>query len=329
MRILPLPAVAMVGGGLPAPGTFTLSRLTAPSLPQEPDEQTRARALIARLKQQIARLEDSQHRLEPRSPWQSRVPRPGTKWSLGLAEVDAHLPEQGLGTHGLHDVAPAGYGNSPAAMGFALSLAKLRLDSDPKARPVLWCRLAFECQEHGKLYGHGLVSLGLPREKLLTLSLKNQVSLFWTMEEALKSGCFACVVSDVAAQHSSLTITRRLALSAAEGHSSGVMVLSRLYENATASTSRWRIATAPSPPQDLDPRAPGPPAWEVTLSRIRGGHPGHWTLCWQPPSSTNPSNSHASHHFRLVSGISGTALPQGTAQAESPQPSRRPALRTG
>ena len=317
MRTHPLAPVATAGSGLPAPSLHLAS-----------DDQREARALVTRLRDHIARIEQNQNRLDPKRGWQDRNAKPATPWHFGLPTVDVHLPEQGLHRHGLHDVAPVRYGDNAATMGFALGLATLRLAGDKQNRPILWCRSAIECQEHGKLYGHGAEQLGLPRSKLLTLILKKQTSLFWTMEEALKSGCFACVISDAASQHTDLTITRRLNLSAGDGKSAGLLVFNRNHPDATASFSRWHISTTPSTAPPLERNAPGPPAWGVDLLRIRGGKPGQWTLAWHTSSPTHKVQN-ASHHFSLVPGIPRGALPQGAPQAQGPLATPGPALRAG
>jgi protein ImuA len=323
MRIHPLPTSGVAGGGLPAV-------VSAPPFHHQPEEQLKAKAIVTRLRDHIARLEDNQHRLESKRGDHSRGSTAEQRWHFGLAAVDAHLPELGLARHALHDFAPHRYGDTPATLGFTLSLAIQRLNIDRRSRPVLWCRSAIECQEHGKLYGHGAERLGLPREKLLVLVLKKQVSLFWVMEEALKSGCFSTVISDAASQQTDLTTTRRLSLSASEGRSSGLLVFNRNHNSATSSASRWQVATSPSPPPALEPQAPGYPAWAVTLSRIRGGRPGHWTLLWHPHSQPQSRSSHhASHHFSLVSGLSSGALLKGAAQAELAHANAQLALRTG
>jgi protein ImuA len=324
MRTHPLPPLAAAGGDLPA------ADLPSPSLLLPPEEQVQAKALLARLQDHITRIEQTRHHLTPRHGVSDRTVKTHAPWQFGVAAVDAHLPEQGLARHGLHDLAPVRYGDTPATLGFALSLAIRRFAVDRRKRPILWCRSAIECREHGKLYGHGAEHLGLARENLLVLVLKKQISLFWTMEEALKSGCFSSVMSDAASQHTDLTITRRLSLSATEGRSAGLLVFNRNHESATASTSRWQVATSPSPPPALEPQAPGHPAWAVTLSRIRGGRPGHWTLLWHPQHNSKPSPSHhASHHFSLVSGVPDRALSPGAVQAEPAHAAPGLALRTG
>jgi protein ImuA len=324
MRTHHVPLRGAASGGLPAasPG---------PIFQRQPEEQLQAKALLARLQDHIARIEQTRHQLTPRHGVATdRSTKPRRPWHFGLSAVDTHLPEQGLARHGLHDLAPARYGDTPATLGFALSLAIQRLNIDRRTRPILWCRSAIECQEHGKLYGHGAENLGLHREKLLVLVLKKQVSLFWTMEEALKSGCFSSVISDAASQQTDLTITRRLSLSAAEGRSAGLLVFNRNHDTATASASRWQVAASPSPPPALEPQAPGYPAWAVTLSRIRGGRPGHWTLLWHPQHQSKLSSPHhASHHFSLVPGLPHRTLSQGAAQAALAYASPQPTLRTG
>ncbi len=323
MHTLLSPRKGAADGGLPAAAQL-------PMLQRQPEEQLHAKALLARLQDHIARTERTRHQLTPRQGTMDRIAKPRRPWNFGLEAVDAHLPEQGLARHALHDLSPVRYGDTPATLGFALSLAVQRLNVDRRARPILWCRSTIECQEHGKLYGHGAESLGLPREKLLVLVLKKQVSLFWTMEEALKSGCFSSVISDAASQHTDLTITRRLSLSAGEGRSTALLVFNRNYNSATASASRWQVAANPSPPPHLEPQAPGHPAWAVTLSRIRGGRPGHWTLLWHPKHHSKQSHPHhAPHHFSLVPGIPGRTLSPGAAQAELAHTPPGLALRTG
>jgi protein ImuA len=329
MRTYPLPVLAAAGGGLSVGSAAPQPLPVTPAIIRPVAAQVAAQALVARLRAQIARLEDNAHRLESR-PHQ-REASTLMPWNFGLVAVDAHLPVQGLARHGLHDVAPARYGDTPAVMGFALALAIRRFQGDRRQRPILWCRSAVECLEHGKLYGHGAERLGLPRAKLLNIVLKKQISLFWILEEALKSGCFSGIICDAATQQTDLTITRRLSLAAGEGRSSALIVFNRNYNSATASMSRWQVATRPSP---SDHPALGPPAWDVTLSRIRGGRPGHWTLLWHPnlhsTSSSHPSpHFHASHHFSLVSGISSGTLPQGAAETGYAAAAPGVALRTG
>lgn len=267
----------------------------------------------------IAALRRHIERLEAHAPRFDRAPRRGQPWSLGLAAIDSHLATQGLARSALHDIAPRAYGDQPAAMGFALALALRRLTDPAERRPLLWCRLARHEREFGRLYGHGLETLGLPRRRFLTLTVQHPASLFWVMEEALKSGALALVLGDGDWTQADLTATRRLALAAAAGKAAGLLLFAAAAPPATASTSRWRVAAAPSAPAPHDAEAPGNPVWQVELTRARGGRPGAWTLEWQ----------HAPHRFALVSGLRGGAIHPWTDENAPPAAAAAPALRAG
>jgi protein ImuA len=59
---------------------------------------------------------------------------------------------------------------------------------------------------------------------------------------------------------------------------------------------RWRIASAPSLINPLDPRAPGVAAWDIELFRARGSPPGRWSL------------AHEAGAFHLVAAPSDRTL---------------------
>jgi protein ImuA len=50
------------------------------------------------------------------------------------------------------------------------------------------------------------------------------------------------------------------------------------HANLSGARMRWRVASAPSLLNDLDPKAPGAPAWDTELFRARGMPPGRWRL---------------------------------------------------
>lgn len=268
--------------------------------------------LMTALRGQIARLEQAQARLAR--------PESGVKpWLTGLAAIDSHLPAQGLARAGLHDVSPRSHDDQPAAMGFALALALRRLACPRERRPILWCRLAAREREHGRLHGHGLEGLGLSRRRFVTISLGKPASLLWVMEEALKSGALAAVLGDAEAAHAGLTVTRRLALAAAAGKSAAILAFARTDADATASNTRWTVAARPSRSPPEDAAAPGPPCWNIDLTRARGGRPGAWTVEWH----------HAQSRFSLVSGFSDRAVHPFTDQSGADAAAQGPALRAG
>lgn len=276
-----------------------------------------ASALVEALRRHMARLEQAPPRFE-----KSRFERPGAReqpWTIGVREVDSHLPAEGLSHHGLHDVSPGTYGDQPAAMGFALALALRRLDDPQERRPLLWCRLAHAEREHGRLYGHGLERLGLARRRFITVTLKKPVALLWTMEEALKSGAMAIVIGDGEGAHADLTRTRRLALAAQAGKTAGCLVFTRADVPASASHTRWLASSATSRSPPYDSGAPGAPAWRIELTRARGGRPGIWDLEWQD----------APHHFTMVSGLRGGALHPWADETGKAAAAQGTALRAG
>jgi protein ImuA len=332
MSSSPMPLRAAAGNGFAGPGpAASVLRSPARLTLADQEERDEARALVARLRETVERMDGSAHRLLPESRRFGRVRAERPLWAFGIPEVDRHLPERGLNPFALHDVAPQRVGDAPAAMGFALALARLGFASQSKRKPVLWCRIETEQRENGRLYGHGLDQLGLPRRFFLTLTVRQPKALLWVMEEALKSQCLSVVIADAAAQQMNLTASRRLALAAAEGKASGVLVFNRNYLNATASASRWCIATLPSLSLPYDAKAPGLPAWEVALTRIRGGRPGQWPLAWNPPSTSSLSHNHddTPPHFSLVPGPSGGALHPGAPEAQETRGPAELTLRAG
>ena len=268
--------------------------------------------LIASLRAHITRLEQGHAQFQ-------RQKTRAAPWLTGLPELDRHLPAQGLARGGLHDVSPRAHGDQPAAMGFALALALRRLADAGERRPLLWCRLSSHEREHGRLYGHGLERLGLPRHRFVTITLRKPGSLLWTMEEALKSGAVAAVLGDADGAHADLTVTRRLSLAAAAGRCAAILTFAKPDGAATASHTRWTAAAVPSlsPPHDV--AAPGLPCWSIELTRARGGRPGAWILEWH----------HAQSRFSLVPGFSRRTIHPGTDQDGAEAAAQGPALRAG
>lgn len=246
--------------------------------------------LVERLRTCIARIEAQPPSLA--APDKHQACASGPCWRLGVAEIDRHLPPAGLATAGVHEIAPETHGDMPAALGFAAALAVLRLQSLGDERPVLWCRFSGEAQEWGGLYGHGLEGLGLARDRLVTATLNKPQAVLWAVEEALKAGCLAAVIAD-AGRGIDLMATRRLMLAASQGATPGLLVFPAPPQGGTAARSRWTVAARPSLPPALDGDAPGAPAWNVGLTRCRGGRPGQWSVEW----------SHASHRFCLVAAL--------------------------
>ncbi len=256
---------------------------------------TANRSLLEKLREKVALIEnrEPQFTVDEARPFIGQAEL--NTWCFGLPDIDARLPDGRLTAGAVHEIAAAGYGETPAAMGFALALSARLLAARPHdPRPVLWCRHVCEVQEFGTLYGAGLDGLGLPRERLITVTLRKARTVLWTVEEALKSGTVAAVMTDMDIAACDLTATRRLALIAAEAHAPVLLIAGKPPCQATSARTRWRIAAAPSIPPPFDDAAPGAPAWTIELVRCRGGKSGKWSLVWH----------HATHSFCLASSVS-------------------------
>ena len=273
----------------------------------------RARSLLVeRLRARIAGIAPTPSLMPPDriAPVERITPGSAPHWALGLSEIDRHLPEAGLAADGVHEIAPAAYGDMPAALGFAAALGARRLDGlAADERPLLWCRLAAEKREWGRLYGHGLEALGLARRRLLTATLHKPAAILWTLEEALKSGALAGVIADVGSSPD-LTAVRRLMLAANEGQTPALLLFPAPPHGATSARTRWIVAAQPSAPPPFDEKAPGAPAWQVHLVRCRGGTPEQWLVEW----------SHATHRFALAAAICDRTAASGDAAANPGEP---------
>ncbi len=264
---------------------FSGPRQTAPA----------SRPVLEKLRKQIARIEHKEPQFAVAEAAAATDRSTHAPWDFGLAGIDPHLPHRRLEAGAVHEIAGANYGESPAAMGFALALAARLIAVRPNdPRPVLWCRHTPEAHEFGELYGAGLEALGLTPDRLLTARFSKSRTLLWTVEEALKSGTVATVIADMDIAVCDLTATRRLALSAAEAGAPVLLVSGKPPQQATSARTRWRVSAAPSIPPPFDDAAPGAPAWTVELTRCRGGKPGKWSMVWH----------HATYSFSLASAVS-------------------------
>jgi protein ImuA len=316
MRSQPMPRQAADVVALPRPNGAAATTTVTPDTRATLALMERLRALMAAREKPYRRADDMTMR-----PRGARAP---FRWSLGLEAVDRHLPEEGLARAGLHDVTPSTYGDFPAASAFALALLLRRLEDTNEQRPILWCRLQDTVREYGRLYGHGAESLGLNRQRLITITLKKPQSLLWVLEEALKSGAVAGAIGDGHPRCCDLTSTRRLQLAADKGKAAGLLVFTTHHDGTTASMSRWRVGSRSSTAPVFDARAPGTPAWHLALTRMRSGRPGEWIVNWQ-----RENTPHAPYRFNLVSGVSGGALHQGAAESQTRSTASGPALRAG
>jgi protein ImuA len=197
---------------------------------------------------------------------------------LGLPTLDAALGG-GLAGAALHEVAPAAPAQFGAAVGFTLALAALRIAAS-KAGTALVIQTDFAVREAGLFYGAGLADWGLPMQRLLVLRVPRPHDLLWACEEALKSPAVAMVIAELpeAGIAADFTATRRLTLAARAGGGLGILLRHRPLMLATAATTRWQVAAAPSKPDRFG--GLGRSAFDLSLNRNRRGHCGRFLVSW-------------------------------------------------
>lgn len=206
-------------------------------------------ARVSALREQIARIE-----------YGGLAARQRPVLSMGLPQVDGELPMGGLPFGAVHELSGTG------ALRFGLLLLA-RLEA-----PVLWCRPR---QGNQLPYGPALQQAGLATERLLFAFTDRQQDLLWTMEEGLRTGAVAAVLSEPR-EVLDLTISRRLQLAAETGGSIGLVVDDRPGRRRgplapSALYSRWRVTPAPTSGHEHA-------AWQLELLRCRGGARGDWRI---------------------------------------------------
>ena len=171
----------------------------------------------------------------------------------------------------LHEVFADEQRQSGAALGFTFGLARQLLTAERQA--VLYLQLAGEGQELGLPYGAGLTQFGIDPARLVIGRIDSMTELLWAMEEAIACRSVAAVIADLASHPKALdfTVSRRLSLRAAAAGTSAFLVRYGRGREASAAKLRWRISPAMSRELAFDPRAPGPPRFQIEIEKGRLG----------------------------------------------------------
>ena len=198
--------------------------------------------------------------------------------TTGSPLVDARLGA-GLVRGALHDVFADDPDDASAASGFALMLA-LR---GSLAKPLIWVREDRGERRQGRIYAPGLVELGVDPAALLLVTGPDVLAVLRAGADIIGCGAVGAVVIEPwgKAPGLDLTVSRRLALAAAQ---SGVLTLvlrAGADPGPSAATTRWGVRAALSemlPGQTVFdrsvPEVPGWPAFDISLLRHRGGIAG-------------------------------------------------------
>jgi protein ImuA len=167
-------------------------------------------------------------------------------------------------------------------------LAQLRPD-----KPLLWVQDRMAILESGRVHPPGL-----PTQDLIHVEARDARDALWAMEEGLRCSGLSAVVGEIWGDPKALdfTATRRLAVASERSGVAAFLIRLGGHANLSGARMRWRIASAPSLANDLDPKAPGLPAWDAELFRARGSPPGRWSI------------AHEADRFHLVAASGDRAL---------------------
>ena len=216
-------------------------------------------------------------------------------WSFDIPEIDQALRQNQLNPAALHEIKPATYQDSHAALGFALALAGRRLDCNPGCTTPL---VPAPCDV--RRIWHPLRTRTSPPHtktgKLPDYRTRNRVGFFMGHGRGIKRQCQR---SDTSArhhchQHSRLcacsrhgtktiqpTPARRLSLRAATNKTPAILLTHHDTPGINMAETRWRIARAESEAAPHLISAPGRAKWNIILERAPNGKSGlQWTLEW-------------------------------------------------
>jgi protein ImuA len=143
------------------------------------------------------------------------------------------------------------------------------------SKPLLWVQDRMAILESGRIHPPGL-----PCQDLIHVEARDAKDALWAMEEGVRCAALSCVIGEIWGDPKALdfTATRRLAVASERSGVPCWLVRLSGSANLSGARMRWRIASAPSLLNDLDPRAPGAEAWDAELFRARGAPPGRWTI---------------------------------------------------
>ena len=208
---------------------------------------------------------------------------------FGLSAVDRHLPQGGLACGALHEVVPDD-GGTAAAFGFIVAL----LARVARARPLFFVIPGYGLGQYGRLYGHGLSTLGLDPARLILVETAHRRDTLWALEEALRSGAPAAVAGII--DKLDLKLSQRLQLAAADaGLPLFLLRPAQLLESSAAAT-RWRVGTAVAARDRFGLFARK--RWHLLLERCRNGRAGEWMVEYD----------HVTHRFSLAAALANPAF---------------------
>ncbi len=145
----------------------------------------------------------------------------------------------------------------------------------PRGKPLLWVQERMAILEAGRIHPPGM-----DRVELIHVEARDARAALWAMEEGLRCSGLGGVIGELWGDPAALdfTATRRLAVAAERHGVAAWLVRIGGTSNLSGARMRWRVISAPSLPNALNPKAPGTAAWDAELFRARGFAPGRWVV---------------------------------------------------
>jgi protein ImuA len=212
---------------------------------------------------------------------------------FGLAALDSCLPDGGLAAGGLHEVVPEVQAALPAAFGFIVAI----LSRLSRAYPVVLVMPRHTRRQYGRVYGHGLNSLGLDPARLILVETAHRKQTLWALAEALRSGAPSAVAGMI--DRLDLELSQKLHLAASDCGLPLLLLRPAPTLEASAAATRWRVGTAAAARDRFDLYAH--PRWHLQLERCRNGRPGEWVVEYD----------HVAHRFSLAATLADLSLYRG------------------
>ena len=212
--------------------------------------------------------------------------------SFGLPALDSYLPHGGLPFGALHEISPQRGGDIPACFGFIAAM----LGRVPPGEPVIFV-FTRNLIGHSRLYGHGLMALGLDPGRVLLVETQDDKQALWAIEEAVRSGVPAAVVG-MTGTDIDLKSGQRLNLAAGDSGRLLFLVQPEGLASLNVAMTRWRIGAQATAKDRFGLIARW--RWHLSLERCRNGRTGEWRVEFD----------HAAHCFSLVSPLAHCSLPR-------------------
>ena len=252
--------------------------------------------------------------------------------SFGLDALDSHLPKGGLACGALHEIVPATQAALPAAFGFLVALLARRSSPSlaafaksgaddivhsfslpPRVRkPVLFIVPAYgwsRCGHlPGRIFGHGLNSLGLDPSHAILVETAHRKETLWALVEALRSGTPRAVAGTI--DRLDLKTSQKLHLAATDAGLPLLLLRPSQTLESSAAATRWRVGTVPAARDRFGLYAH--PRWRLQLERCRNGRPGEWVVEYD----------HVTHRFSLVAALADHSLSRGSGASSLKQAAR-------